>query len=502
MLYIKKSKYVILILTLFLFFLLFCFCFNKVDLEFSNQVYKEDLVLNVLINNQLCSYDKENDVYYYYTDYNNYKKWNFEFNSLYELDYDIRKIDDNSFLIKVYSDDFYQNINLIATSLPIIDFKDLSSVFEKISLTYPDVDYNFNFDLNDNNLSLIESVPYNARFDGAEKNHSLYENVLLKVRGASSTLYPKKAYKVSFEEKVTVYDLPKDDKYVLDALYIDRSKIRNLLSSSLWNEINNNQYIDNDLRGKFVEVFIDDEYVGIYVLKEKIDKSVTNISDDGVILKSIFHMNDYYINEFLSYDYSISDDSFLNFDIKYFNKLSFYSIINKMKEYYTQMDFNSIDDNFYLDNYLNYYIFVTLISGNDNVDYNYYLSVSDNSSKILITPWDMDLTWGLSWSDDSLFSKFSMESSSDVSWMDNNITKNMDDKTLSLLKDRYWELRKNVITMDTINGYLDSYEDLLVNSGAAKRDSERWYEYDIKFEIEQIREWAKLRIDFLDQYFS
>ena len=56
--------------------------------------------------------------------------------------------------------------------------------------------------------------------------------------------------------------------------------------------------------------------------------------------------------------------------------------------------------------------------------------------------------------------------------------------------------------MDTINGYLDSYKELLVNSGAAKRDSERWYEYDVEFEIEQIREWARRRIEFLDEYFK
>ena len=56
--------------------------------------------------------------------------------------------------------------------------------------------------------------------------------------------------------------------------------------------------------------------------------------------------------------------------------------------------------------------------------------------------------------------------------------------------------------MDTINSYLDSYKELLVNSGAASRDSERWYEYDVENEIETIREWAGRRIQFLDEYFS
>ena len=127
----------------------------------------------------------------------------------------------------------------------------------------------------------------------------------------------------------------------------------------------------------------------------------------------------------------------------------------------------------------------------------------DENSKILITPWDMDLTWGLYWNFDSdLYSIFSFDRDFEDQWMNDNIINGMDEKTLSLLKDRYWELRKNVITIDTINGYLDSYEELLVNSGAAKRDSERWYGYDIEFEIQRIKIWANERIEFLDNYFE
>ena len=99
-------------------------------------------------------------------------------------------------------------------------------------------------------------------------------------------------------------------------------------------------------------------------------------------------------------------------------------------------------------------------------------------------------------------SDYLIEKVTDSNWLDNVVLSDLDSETLSLLKNRYWELRTDVITMDTINSYLDSYKDLLVNSGAAKRDSERWYEYDVEFEIEQIREWAKRRIEFLDEYFK
>ena len=287
-----------------------------------------------------------------------------------------------------------------------------------------------------------------------------------------------------------------------------QSKIRNKFSSDIWNLINNNQSIDNDLFGEFVEVFIDDNYCGLYVLKEKVNKKNLSVSNDGLLAKSIAHVDDYIKNDFMTKNLSdvfVKDGSFLgNFEIKQHSKSSLDSFYSKLSGFYSsEYLFDTIDSTFDLKNFLNYRIFLLLTYGDDNFTKNQYLSMSKNDSKIFITPWDMDLTWGLDWSDGgNLHSIFSMESSSDEEWLNSKIIGKLDDKTLSLLKQRYWELRKDVITMDTINGYLNSYKELLVASGAARRDSERWYEYDVEFEIEQIREWASRRIQFLDEYFK
>lgn len=458
----------------------------------------ENLVLNVSINGNLCSYDKENDRFYYSTNDLNYHKWKVKIYSPYNVEFLIKKEDDNHFILQVYSNKYYKNADLFITSLPIIDLQNLD--LKK----YISSDLLFRNDMFQNNSdeqSLYES--YYAKFNNVNNIGPYKKHVNLKMRGSSSFNFPKKSYKVEFDEKVSIYGLPKDDKYVLDALYIDKSKIRNMLSTDFWNLINDDQRINNDLHGKFVELFIDNEYKGLYVLKDKVDKSVTQISDSGILLKSIFHFNDFYLEQLLNYDYSISNNVFLSFEIKKYNENSFYSIVNKLKDYYSCYSFDCINSDFDVNNFIDYMIFVSLISGADNVTYNRYLSLYDRDSKIVITPWDMDLTWGLNWFDFSeLHSVFYEASCFDIDWINDNITKNMDDQTLSLLKNRYWELRKDVITMDTINNYLNSYEKLLVDSGVALRDSEKWYEYDIEYEIERIREWAGRRIQFLDEYFK
>ena len=489
----KKLLFIILVMIIFLLLLPKKKCHIQSFYE-----EKQDLVFNVSINGNLCSYDKENDRFYYSTNDLNYHKWKVKIHSSYNVEYFIKKDDDNHFILQVYNNKYYKNVDLFITSLPIIDLQNLD-LKKNIS---SDLQFRSGmFENNSDNQNLYES--YYAKFNNVNNIGPYKKHVNLKIRGSSSFNFPKKSYKVEFDEKVSIYDLPKDDKYVLDALYIDKSKIRNMLSTSIWDLINDNQRINNDLHGKFVELFIDNEYKGLYVLKDKVDKSVTQISDSGILLKSIIHFNDFYLEQLLNYDYSISNNVFLNYEIKKYNNASFYSIVNKLKDYYSCYSFECIQNAFDVDNYINYMLFVSFLSGSDNVRYNKYLSLYDSDSKILITPWDMDLTLGLNWFDFSeLPSVFYENSSYDVNWMNDNITKNMDDRTLSILKQRYWELRKDVITMDTINNYLNSYKELLVDSGAALRDSERWYEYDVEFEIERIREWASRRIQFLDEYFK
>lgn len=495
----KKSKILFLMCVCFIFLLIFCFSFKKDDIKFLNQIYDDNLVLNVLINNELCSYDADKDVYYYYSKNTDFFDWKFRFNSLSHLKYYVADITDDVLFLKVYSDKYYQDIKIVITRLPIIDLHDLN--LNKFSRSNDFFEKDMNVDLE--NSIVNEEKKFFVKISDNYNRSNVHE-VGLKVRGTSSTIYPKKSYKLSLDEKISIYNLPKDDKYVLDAAYIDMSRIRNLLSTDVWNLINNNQNIQNDLYGNFIELFIDDDYKGLYILKEKVDKSVTNISDDGILLKAFGHLLDENIISFLDNPYSITDDLIINFEIKKYSDETYYSFVQKMKKIFTlEKNYDLISDTYYIDNYLNYKIFVSLISGDDNLTSNQYYSMIDSSSKILITPWDMDLTWGLYWNYDlPLHSEFSFSKNFNYDWMNSNITNNMDYKTFSMLKQRYWELRKDVITMNTINNYLNSYKKLLVDSGAAKRDSEKWYQYDIEYEIEQIREWACRRIQFLDEYFK
>lgn len=497
---IKLSLFIFLIL-----FLIYIFWnYFKEDsmsiVSFDNLIYNKNLVTGMYVDNVLCSYDSNSNIYYSSND----SIKGISFYSMYDdLKYSISSISDNSYEVYVYNDMYYYKLNLEISYIPIVNIYDLNIFkYKENSIFNTMIDFN---SIDDNEVSDRKKIGVsisNILQNNGKTSFSSYG--YMTQRGASSSFFDKKPYKLELNDSFGMFNVKDDNIWVLDALYTDSSKIRNKLSSDMWNLINDNQYINNDLNGQYVELFIDNEYVGIYVMKEKVDRSVTKMYDDGLLLKATTHLWQDKLSKFLENPFRIVDSKILNFEIKHYSDESINNFIKNMHSYYSgTKDYESLSDVYYIDNYINYKIFVALISGEDNVTSNQYYSMSDSDSKVLITPWDMDLTWGLYWDlDMPLHSKFLYDKDFTFTWMSDCITNDMDEKTLSLMKKRYWELRKNVVTMDTINGYLDSYKTLLVNSGAAKRDSERWYEYDIEFEIEQIREWARRRIDFLDEYFK
>ena len=488
---IKRKKYLILFIFLVIItWLLFTSFFdNRIDKEkiINSHNVQRNLVTNISINGVLGSYDKDNGIFYFSADSFVFK--NVKIISPYKVKYYIKKNDDKHYNIFVYSSDYYYQYEICLVSIPLVNIY----TFDIFDVEKCDTEFNecpIGITINDNKNNGINGS-YNV----------LNSYGMLRVRGRTSRHFAKKSYKVSVDKKASVLGLTSDNDWVLDSLYSDPSKVRNKLSSDIWNLINDNQTIDNDLGVEFVEVFIDNVYKGLYTIKNNVDKHVTSLNDTGLLIKAINHFNYDHVYLLKNKNFPIDEDGlFLNMEVKRYNSYLFDVFLDKMYNYYTE---NDIFDTFDNDNFLNYKILVALMSGDDNVTKNIYFSINHSDDHILITPWDMDMTWGLIYDSASpIFSSKLMENYNDEFRMECDVTYNLDDDSLRKVKQRYWELRKNVINMEIINSYLDEYKYLLINSGASRRDSGKWYDYDVEFEIEEIRSLIKKRIDYLDNYFK
>ena len=134
-----------------------------------------------------------------------------------------------------------------------------------------------------NDEMISASVQY---FDNETQNNHLVdaptvdEQALTRIRGRSSRAFDKNGCYIKFKEEnlidnknVALSDMTADSDWVLHGPYLDKSLIRNYLCYNLSGEIM--EYSPNV---RFCEMFLNGEYMGVYVLTEKI-----GYNDDGRI---------------------------------------------------------------------------------------------------------------------------------------------------------------------------------------------------------------------------
>ena len=104
-------------------------------------------------------------------------------------------------------------------------------------------------------------------------NFNEYDGYIgIEIRGSSSQMFPKKQYAVETRDEdrnnlnVPILGLPEENDWILYAPYSDKSLIRNCLAYKLYRETG--RYTS---RTRFCELFLNDDYKGLYVFMEKIN---------------------------------------------------------------------------------------------------------------------------------------------------------------------------------------------------------------------------------------
>ena len=117
-----------------------------------------------------------------------------------------------------------------------------------------------------------------------QQNHTSEEfnhfqgNIGIEIRGSSSQMFPKKSYGFELRDEkgldmdFPLLGMPEEEDWILYAPYTDKSLIRNVLTYTLAEKLGH--YTP---RCRFVELFINDEYQGVYVLMEKIKRDKNRV---------------------------------------------------------------------------------------------------------------------------------------------------------------------------------------------------------------------------------
>ncbi len=122
-------------------------------------------------------------------------------------------------------------------------------------------------------MGIIDNGPDNRNYIFSDSLNGYDGQIAIETRGASSSNFPKKNY--GFETQtsqgennnVNLLGMPKENDWILHGPYSDKSLIRNVLAFHLGNLTD--RWAP---RTRYCELFINDEYVGIYILMEKIKR--------------------------------------------------------------------------------------------------------------------------------------------------------------------------------------------------------------------------------------
>ena len=405
---------------------------------------------------------------------------------------------------------------IIFIMLPVIQINDIEIIADDygnavISVTDPDFEY--------------------ISFGGEPVPSAYYieSNAGIKRRGAMARGLPKNSYAIKFWENgqnksVRLFNLRSNSDWILDAMFIDGSRMRNRISTDVWNDMSSPLYYmregqehTNGTRGVFAEVFLNDEYLGLYCFTEKIDRAQLQLDRNEDELRSIVYKGRHWgdVLLFRSYqDYNNNSSWWNVFEQKYpnprFGGQIEWSPLADFIRFFVESDdavfAAGAADYIDIQNFVEYTIFMILSYAYDNTGKNLYWSVYDitdeNLNKIFVTPWDLDGTWGKSWHGGRLYGH------EDGPWMDSEWEHDTElFRRLVLtnaggfadkMRETWARLKEDALSLQKILGRFEEYFDLLEKSGAWDRESDKWRLGTIDSEREFAQTWVTARWNYTD----
>ena len=129
----------------------------------------------------------------------------------------------------------------------------------------------------------------------------------VKGRGNSSWLSVKKPYSIKLNNKASLLDIPKTKKYAVIPSYHDGSLMRNFITYKALQDLLGIDYVP---KCEFVDLYLNGEYNGIYILVERIDIEKSKVNIEEADAENI--SGGYLIEKNIRGKFSLQDDIWFN----------------------------------------------------------------------------------------------------------------------------------------------------------------------------------------------
>ena len=343
----------------------------------------------------------------------------------------------------------------------------------------------------------------------------------LRYRGASSLKYEKKSFAIKLLDSdgenldANVFGIRKENDWILDAMAIDRIRMRNRVCFDIWNEISKTPYkTDFDNRngtlGQFVEVYLNGEYHGLYCMTDKIDRKLLGLkkakeqSDGSVYVRGVLYKGEAWTDATRMTGYDISEsfdgEAWNGWELQYPDDYPCYDawkpLMNLIDFCNTRNAFFKLHyrQHFYYDNLVDYALFIMGLNIIDNNVKNTHFSCPDINvnETYLITPWDLDCSLGGLY-EGSHFDEYVKITNLTGNYLFYQMYMYNVDNFRESMKERWQELSLGIMSPNNFNARLDAYAKRFKESGAWQREYDKWNNnpvpLDLDEELEYVKKW-------------
>lgn len=322
-------------------------------------------------------------------------------------------------------------------------------------------------------------VPFRYKYTDKDDEEIRYGYAMVKWQGNSSLSYPKKNYTIKFYNDAKFKSKDKHDagfgyissKYVAKANWIDHSHARNIVSARLWSRIvKSRSKVPAGLvaspnygavDGYFIEIYINDEYNGLYTLNIPKDDVTYGLDEDNPLHCAVSGMynNDGNTSKKTGADFRLNDLTSVSGLTGWENevpevwntdtKTGLFNLIKFVNES-TDAEFRAnLDKYLDVESVIDYYLFAYFILASDSLGKNIIL-VTYDAVKWYMSAYDLDSTFGIHYTGSSFYDP---ETKCPEQYQETNslLFQRIEKCFARELKERYDELRSSILSVENVH---------------------------------------------------
>jgi len=267
------------------------------------------------------------------------------------------------------------------------------------------------------------------------------------------------SYSLELNNNEMLLNMRDDDDWLLLPSKEFGSAFRTKLAYDVYNMLNSINPMCKISNAEPVDLFIDDCYMGLYLLTERVDRKLYNLStevqENSEEQDLIFKGNDWNGDNNEPWEQIFPNEKdYSNFPVE----------LDKFLQYSNEQQFFNTNDGIFSkinrQQLIDFLLFGLLV-GHDSLEGNKLYLVRNNNfgSKLFFTPWDFDISWGISRTD-AFPSNYWFNKESDnvgfAKW--NHIfyrllfpdNESLNNNLIEDLEDRWLELRSNIWTTENL----------------------------------------------------